>query len=115
MRTGLRTLILALAASLAGGCFVIEELDSGKASMTGSRKARQAEESAQEAEPSTRDGAGARASAVQAKVRDLWKNARTPTSQEPPNDPGAELVGCRIAGAVRFMSRTDCLTQGGQP
>ncbi len=112
MRRRFYSLTLMLAVGLAGpGCFAVDELDAGLASMKGAAPEEAAEPAVEES--SGGDDAAERAKALQAKAKNLWKNARTPTSKEAPADPGAELVGCKIGGSTRFMSRTDCLTQGG--
>lgn len=119
MRRRLPTLLAAAVIGLAcPGCFVIDELDSGMDLM----KEHSPKQGGGEAEPEPAAGPSAASRAeertrkLQADAKDWWKKARTPTSKEPAADasPGAAIVSCRIGGAIRFMSRSDCLSQGGR-
>jgi hypothetical protein len=115
-RFHMATLLLALA--LAGpGCFVIDELDAGMATMKAhspKKKGDAAKAATPETpETSTRDEAAKRAAALRADAQEWWKNARTPASKQGSSDPDQAAVRCRIGEGIRFMSRTDCLTQGG--
>jgi hypothetical protein len=102
-----RTIGLLLACVFASGCFVFDELDSGKAIMdkNAPQKPAAAEEKA------SADKAAKPAGAT------WWSTARSidtgPAAAADPGDPNAP-VACKIAGSTRFMRRGDCLSQGGR-
>jgi hypothetical protein len=111
MSRPLRFLALAWVLALGPGCFVIDELDNGMQLMeetSPSKKKAPAEEPEPEVEVARRKGPSARKA-----LADWWKNARTPTSGPEDPDTATEIVTCHIAGATRFMSKTDCEVQGG--
>ena len=100
-------LILLIAICVFGaGCFVLDELDSGKAQMEkNSPKKPGATAKAKQSGSATPTGEA------------WWSTARSldavpaDADEDDPNAP----VACRIAGGTRFMRRSDCLSQGGRP
>ena len=108
MRRRLHGIAVLLALALATpGCFVLDELDGARAPIKG-KKAEAAKEEAAPAEPEP-----SKTSAVQAKVKNLWRNARTPTSKEETGDPADALISCDVSGKLHFTTRSDCALRGG--
>ena len=104
---GLRRLAVILASTLCWGCFVLDEIDSGQKEMDrygskGKGKGATAEATAsKEKEPSPAE-----------RARQWWDKARTfePRSEDAKSD----IVSCKVDGAIRFMSQTDCANSGGR-
>jgi len=86
---------------LLSGCFVFDELDNGKKIMEQNAPAKPAAAPAQPA-AAHQGGSG------------WWANAKSlsDTPAEPSKDPA---VACTVRGSTRFMRKSDCLSQGGQP
>ena len=83
------------------GCFVFDELDAGEKIMEQNAPAKPAAAPAQPAAaPQTGSG--------------WWANAKS--LSDTPADSGADpAVACEIGGSMRFMRKSDCLSQGGRP
>jgi hypothetical protein len=106
MRTpNLRRLAAVLASTLCWGCFVFDEIDAGQKEMDryggkpASAKGEATASKGEEASPAER-------------ARQWWDKARTfePRSE----DAKSEIVSCKVGGAIRFMSQTDCTNSGGR-
>src|SRR5437667_12410943 len=84
------------------GCFVFDELDAGDKIMEQNAKAKPA--AAAPAQPAAAHQGGSA----------WWANAKSlsDTPAEPGKDPA---VACTVRGSTRFMRKSDCLSQGGQP
>jgi hypothetical protein len=50
-------------------------------------------------------------SAVDERSKQWWQQAKTMTPGEKP----AGIVNCRLGDGIRFMSKDDCIVQGGRP
>jgi len=100
---------LAFLLSASSGCMVMDEMDSAAAKMP-ARKGKAATEVAPaEATPAT---AGAqRQNALLEQSKQWWDRATSlaPTEME------SSIVRCRLREGTHFMSRDDCLSQGGVP
>ena len=83
------------------GCFVFDELDAGEKIMEQNAAAKPAAAPAQPA-AAHQTGSG------------WWANAKSlsDTPAEPSKDPA---VACTVGGSMRFMRKSDCLSQGGRP
>ena len=90
----------------ASGCMVADELDKAAALMPDSTKKGKVEE-----EVAGPDAAAARADALLRESKQWWDRATSIA----PGQLESSIVSCRIAGATQFMSRDDCLSQGGVP
>jgi len=102
MRSGMmRRFMLLVLCVCTSGCFVFDELDSGKKIMEQNAAAKPAAAPAPAA-PAHQTGSG------------WWANAKSlsDTPAEPGKDPA---VACAVGGSTRFMRRSDCLSQGGNP
>jgi hypothetical protein len=109
----LRLLALALAAQIASGCFVFDELDKGEKILDESSPTRNAAAKKKAEEAAAKAAPGQPADPNQ-KKKSWWETARTLSKADkaPSDDPH---VRCRIEGRERFMLQSDCLTQGGKP
>jgi hypothetical protein len=101
----LRRLAVILASSLCWGCFVFDEIDAGQKEMdrySGKAPAGEAGATASKDEEPT----------PAERARQWWDSARTfePRSEDAKSD----IVSCKVAGATRFMSETDCQNSGGR-
>ena len=98
-------LAVILAALLGSGCFALDEIDAGNKEMDrygGKQKGGTAEAAAAKDEaPSPAE-----------RARQWWDKARTlePRSEDAKSD----IVSCKLDGAVRFMSQSDCQNSGGR-
>ena len=108
-------LVLLVALSTAPGCMVMDELDSAAAKMPTSAKEKAeaaAKKDAAKAGPSGAAGKiAASKAAVMAASRQWWKQAKTINTGEAP----AGVVHCKLPEGMKFMSKDDCVTQGGKP
>jgi len=105
--------VLALAFALASttGCLVMDELDSAAAKMPTSKKDKEKAEAAKSAaKPDAAAGLAATKSAVIARSREWWKEAKSMT----PGEKSEGIVQCRLPEGVKFMSKDDCVVQGGR-
>ncbi|MBK7949681.1 MAG: hypothetical protein IPK00_13285 [Deltaproteobacteria bacterium] len=108
--TLLLALGLAFALSATTGCMVMDELDTAAAKMpTTNKKDAKPAASAKTMTPAERLAAAK--SAVNERSKQWWKEAKTMTPGEKP----AGIVNCRLSDGVRFMSKDDCIVQGGRP
>lgn len=109
-------LVLLVALSTAPGCMVMDELDSAAAKMPTSAKEK-AEAAAKKDAAKTAGPAGAAGkiaaskAAVMAASRQWWKQAKTINTGDAP----AGVVSCKLPEGLKFMSKDDCVTQGGKP
>jgi hypothetical protein len=101
----MRVLVLIVALTLCGGCFVLDEIDAGQKEMDrygGRNKAKAGEAAAKsEEEPSPAQ-----------RARAWWDKARTITPGS--DDAKSDIVSCKLGGATRFMSQIDCQNSGGR-
>ncbi len=89
---------------------VIDELDNAAALMPNAKKKEKADAGGTEVEsPAT--AAAARKNALLMQSKQWWDRATSlaPTGLEP------SIVSCRIRGGTQFMTRDNCLSQGGEP
>ncbi len=95
-----RVIPLLLCCLFASGCFVFDELEAGDKVLDQLGPGKNAAAPAQPA-PAPQAGAG------------WWANAKS--IGDTPADTRDPAVACTIGGSMRFMRRSDCLSQGGQP
>ncbi|MGH0037137.1 MAG: hypothetical protein ACQGVK_19105 [Myxococcota bacterium] len=121
-------IVLALAGAL-GGCFVVDELDSGQASMdrNSPRGKARAESAAAEgrsgarAARSARSAHSARSGEDSGSVVDTGREALASVEGwwdelgEPEPLPDDEIVQCRLGGSVQFTLESTCRARGGVP
>ncbi|HEY8154219.1 MAG TPA: hypothetical protein VII72_08845 [Myxococcota bacterium] len=101
----LRRLAVVLASTLCWGCFVFDEIDAGQKEMDryGGKPpdAKGEAAAAKDKEPTPAE-----------RARQWWDSART---FEPRSDDAkSDIVSCKVGGAVRFMSQSDCTNSGGR-
>jgi hypothetical protein len=97
----MRRLALLVLCVCVSGCFVFDELDNGEKIMEQNAKAKPA---AAPAPPAAAHPTGS----------GWWANAKS--LSDTPADPGKDpAVACTVHGSTRFMRKSDCLSQGGQP
>ncbi len=105
------TVVLAL--STTTGCMVMDELDTAAAKMPSTNKKK--EESAKKAAGKPGSGAAGQIATSKAAVleasRQWWKKAKTINDGKTPEG----IVSCRLPEGSKFMSKDDCVVQGGQP
>jgi hypothetical protein len=104
MFSDMRRLLLLLVPLLAVGCFAFDEINKGQKEMDrygGRSKGKDVEEAAKSDELSPKD-----------RARQWWDKARTlaPREEGAPSD----IVSCRVGGAVRFTTESDCRNVGGR-
>ena len=106
-------LALALALSTTTGCMVLDEVDSAAAKMPSSKKAKAANATKAPEKPGS--GAVGQLAASKAKVleasRQWWKQAKTINTGDAPEG----IVSCKLPEGMKFMSKDDCVVQGGRP
>ena len=96
-----RAIVLLVACVFASGCFVFDELDSGKKIMDQNSPAKPAAAPAQ------------KPAAPQAGAN-WWANAKALSG--PPADDGKNpVVVCTVGKSTGFMHKLDCQSQGGHP
>jgi hypothetical protein len=103
----MRALVLLLAACLCSGCFVFDEIDAGQKEMDrygGKTPAKQEAATAAKQEPQV---------SPKEQARQWWDKARSITPGEDTSG-SSGIVKCRLDGALRFMSETDCSNSGGR-
>lgn len=105
-------LVLALALGGGTGCMVMDELDSAAAKMptTDANKKKDAKAGPAGKAQTPAERLAAAKSAVSERSKQWWKEAKTMTPGEKP----AGIVQCRLTDGVRFMSKDDCVVQGGR-
>jgi hypothetical protein len=102
MRRALLLLVLCVSTS---GCFVFDELDKGNKILDKNFSKGKAAAAPAPAEKAARPKGGA----------GWWANAKS-ISGEPTDEDGKNpVVSCAVGKATKFMRRSDCLSQGGQP
>lgn len=104
----LRLLSLIFCLSISSGCMVIDELDKAAAKMPNSAKSK----ADAEAEASGSAGsASEKANALLERSKQWWNSATSLS----PTGLRSSIVSCRLEDRMRFMSKDDCLSQGGTP
>jgi hypothetical protein len=102
-----------LALSTTTGCMVMDELDTAAAKMPTTNKKK--EEDAKKAAGKSGSGAAGQIATSKAAVleasRQWWKQAKTLNDGEAPEG----IVSCRLPEGLKFMSKDDCVVQGGKP
>jgi hypothetical protein len=104
-----RGFVLLLACVFLSGCFVFDEIDSGKKVMDQNSAKKPA------ASPATAGAPGQKPpGAPGAQPAGEWW-AKAQSLNGPPSDPGGDnpAVHCKIGKSIRFMRKKDCLSQGG--
>jgi hypothetical protein len=102
----MRILTALLAVLLCSGCFVVDEIEKGRAIM----KAHAPES---EPEVTRKAGGGAPASARQ-RLAEYYAEQRAKASPASRSDDPGDAVGrCRIRGSTEFLRRADCRIRGG--
>jgi len=106
-----KILILTLVGLLCGGCFVIDEIDQGRAIMDAHTP--DSEKAKAESIGTAGNGEGTPKSARE-RLNDYYAkqraNAPAPATTA---DPGDKVGRCRIRGATQFTRRSDCRLRGG--
>ena len=101
----MRALAVILAAILFSGCFALDEIDAGQKEMNRyDSKNKPTEEAAGAAKPET--------ASPQQRMQQWWNSARTFSPRE--DDAKSDVVSCKLAGKLRFMSQSDCQNSGGR-
>jgi hypothetical protein len=100
---------LALLLSTSNGCMVMDEVDSAAAKMP-ARKGKAREEVATESNAAV-EPVAQRTSALLEQSKQWWDRATSLA----PGEMESSIVRCRLREGTHFMSRDDCLSQGGQP
>ena len=113
-----RVLLLLVICLFASGCFVFDEIDSGKAIMEkNSPKPKAGGPNAKAGSAQAKAIAKAKAGSPRQKGgKDWWATAKSidaPTDVDPAD--ASTPVSCEVRGSTRFMRRGDCLSQGGRP
>ena len=89
------------------GCMVLDEVDAANAKMA--QRSTKKDEA-----PSAASTPEAKRSALLEQSKQWWESARSITSSGSDGS-DASIVHCRLPEGTHFMSRDDCLTQGGVP
>lgn len=93
------------------GCMVLDEVDAANAKMA-QRSTKKGDEVAEgNASASSPES---KSSALLEQSKQWWESARSITSSGSDGS-DASIVHCRLPEGTHFMSRDDCLTQGGVP
>ena len=106
-------LAITLALSTATGCMVLDELDTAAAKMPTKGKTPEAKATKEPGKAGT-TAAGTLAASkatVLAASRQWWKQAKTINTGDAPEG----VVSCRLPEGMKFMSKDDCVVQGGRP
>jgi hypothetical protein len=111
-RIALVPLLAALA--FATGCFALDEVDRGRASMKKHAGGYRSEGvPAPTAEAASDDGADDETPGLVARAQAWWEAWRAePPAQRPADD---EIVRCDLEDGVTFTYESDCLSRGGAP
>lgn len=104
---------LAVALSLTTGCMVMDELDTAAAKMptTGKHQDEKAKKGQEKAGANAAGKIAASKAAVVEASRQWWKQAKTLNTGDAPEG----VVSCRLPEGTKFMSKDDCVVQGGRP
>jgi hypothetical protein len=104
----MRVFAVILASTLCWGCFVFDEIDAGQKEMDryGSKNKGSGEAAAPGKSEKTETAS------PQERMRQWWNSARTFSPRA--EDAKSDIVSCKLDGAVRFMSQTDCQNSGGR-
>jgi len=105
-----RAVGLALALAGTTGCMVMDELDTAAAKMptNAAEKSKQAKPS--DAQGSAAERLAATKSMLAERSQKWWSEAKTMT----PGESVSGVVTCRLPEGTKFMSKDDCLSQGGK-
>lgn len=101
----MRFLTVLLASLACAGCFALDEIDAGQKEMDrygGKKPAGGAEAPAAKSDTPS----------PQERMKQWWNSARTLTPRE--DDAKSDVVSCKLGGATRFMSQSDCQNSGGR-
>jgi hypothetical protein len=103
----MRVLVVILASCLCWGCFVLDEIDAGQKEMNrydGKGRTKESSEAPAQGKAETLS--------PKDRMRQWWNSARTLSPRA--DDAKSDVVSCKIAGTVRFMSQGDCQNSGGR-
>jgi len=105
-----RLLLLSLifCLSTSSGCMVMDELDKASAMLPEAKKSK---ENKQEKAVDSANSGSERANALLEQSKRWWSRATSLS----PTGLKSSIVSCRLSDRMRFMSRDDCLSQGGKP
>jgi hypothetical protein len=91
---------------LCGGCFVIDEIDQGRALME--------EHNPGPATATEATGSDGTPKSARERLNEYYAKQRAKASSPAKSEDASDAVGkCRIGGSVQFMRRTDCNLRGG--
>jgi hypothetical protein len=110
-KKSMRTILLlwmALCLATSSGCMVIDEIDKANAKMPATAKKK---DKASEGGVATSKSVTPQKSALLEKSKQWWEGA----SSLAPAEMESSIVGCQFSDGTQFMSRDDCLSQGGVP
>lgn len=113
LRHALALAALALLVALSGtsGCMVMDELDSAAAKMPSAKQPKKTGKDDPSGESLGAAGRLAAAkSSLNARSQKWWQEAKTIT----PGEKNEGIVQCRLPEGAQFMSRDDCIVQGGR-
>lgn len=103
----MRVLTALLIALLCSGCFVVDELEKGRAIM----KAHAPESEPEEAKKA---GTGGAPASARQRLAEYYAEQRAKVSSVfKSDDPGDAVGRCRIRGSTEFLRRADCRIRGG--
>ena len=102
---------LLLCLSTSSGCMVIDELDSAAALLPATGKTKDAGADGKDNSVAVATSGAAKKSAILQQSKEWWNRATSlaPTGLE------SSIVSCRLREGTQFMSKDDCLSQGGKP
>ncbi len=113
LRRAVALAVLALFVALSGtsGCMVMDELDNAAAKMPDKKQTKKTGKEDPSGESLGAAGRLAAAkSALNARSQKWWQEAKTMT----PGQVNEGIVQCRLPEGAKFMSRDDCIVQGGR-
>ena len=105
--------VLAIALALASttGCMVMDELDTAAAKMPTTAAEKNKKAAASPSQGSAAERLAATKSMLAERSEKWWSEAKTMT----PGESVSGVVTCRLPEGTKFMSKDDCLSQGGTP
>jgi hypothetical protein len=101
----MRVLAAIVASLLCFGCFALDEIDAGQKEM---------DRYGNKGKPSGDAPAAGKAETAtpEERAKQWWNSARTFSPRE--DDAKSDVVQCKVAGKLRFMSQADCQNSGGR-